>query len=129
MKHGNTNLVRGFFFVLFLLIALIYLPASDFLNQSLNSSTIITIDQDVSFQWNEGEKQILDLSEYSFEAPHRGDIITIEKTLPDEKIIHPVLVLELYHCAVDVYLEGEHVYTYGQDLYEQINTLKGERNG
>lgn len=126
MKHGNTNLVRGFLFVLFLLIALIYLPASDFLNQSLNSSTIITIDQDVSFQWNEGEKQILDLSEYSFEAPHRGDIITIEKTLPDEKIIHPVLVLELYHCAVDVYLDGEHVYTYGQDLYEQKKVLGHE---
>ena len=126
MKHSNANLIKGLLFVLFLLIALVYVPGSDFLNQSLNSSTVISIDKDVSFQWNEEEKQILDISEYSFAAPHRGDKITMEKTLPNKKIIHPVLVLELYHCAVDVYLDGEHIYTYGQDLYEQKKVLGHE---
>lgn len=58
MKHSNANLIKGLLFVLFLLIALVYVPGSDFLNQTLNSSTIIPIDKDMSFQWNEEEKQI-----------------------------------------------------------------------
>ena len=126
MKHRRANLLKGFLFVLILLVVMVYLPGSDVFNRTLNSSTIISIDKDVMFQWNEEKGEIVDLSEYSFEAPHRGDKITLQKTLPNEAIIHPVLVLELYHCAVDVYLDEEHIYTYGQEQYEKKKVLGHE---
>lgn len=126
MKHRNSNLLRGFLFVLFLLITLVYFPSSNFLNKSLNESPIITIDTGVSFQLNEEEKKEVDISQYSFKAPHRGDKIILEKTLPEQRIVHPVLVFEIYHCAVDVYLDEEKIYTYGQDLYEQKKVLGHE---
>ena len=126
MKHRNTNLLYGLLFVLFLLIVFIYFPSSNFLNKSLKNSTIISIDKDVSFQWNQEEKKIVDIGEYSFDAPHRGEQITLEKVLPDKDIVHPVLVLELYHCVVDVYIDETKIYSYGQELYTKKKVLGHE---
>ena len=126
MKHRNTSLLKGLLFVLFLLIVFVYLPGSNFLNLSLNNSTIIPIDKDVLFQWNQEEEKLVDISQYSFDAPHRGEKITMEKILPNKKIIHPILILELYHCAVNVYIDETKIYTYGQDLYEQKKVLGHE---
>ena len=47
MKHRRANLLKGFLFVLILLVVMVYLPGSDVFNRTLNSSTIISIDKDV----------------------------------------------------------------------------------
>ena len=126
MKSSNISVLKGAIIVVFLLVMMVFLPTSNFLNKTLNESEMIPIEEQVSFQLNEEPKKVLNIAEYSFPAPHRGDRITLQKILPDKKVEHPVLVLELYHCAVDVYLDEEQIYTYGQNLYEQKEVLGHE---
>lgn len=58
----------------------------------------------------------INLSNFSFDVLNRGDTVTIKATLPDKQISHPVLLLTTVHTTVDIFLDGESIYSYGQDL-------------
>ncbi len=58
--------------------------------------------------------QDVSMSEFTFSTANRGDEITFSTVLPvDSAIIYPVLDIYSVHSTVEVYLDGEEIYTYG----------------
>lgn len=58
------------------------------------------------------------LSQQLFEMFEKGDVMTLTRQLPEDlDIPNPVLQLYSVHSAIDVYLDGEQIYTYGWDYY------------
>lgn len=76
------------------------------------------IDENVTFQINDSESEKVSLKKYSFTVPKRGDYITLSTKVPEIDIEQPLLVFNVYHCTLEVYVDGELVYDYGKELYE-----------
>lgn len=65
----------------------------------------------------------VNLDGYKLAYANRGDIVKITNTIPDKKMNSPMIRVWTYHSTVDVYVEGEQVYTYGHDEYEKEEML------
>jgi diguanylate cyclase (GGDEF)-like protein len=64
------------------------------------------------------------LSETLFPMCSRGDVLTLTRVLSsDSNIPNPVLQCYSVHAVVDVYLDGELIYDYGREYYEQGKML------
>lgn len=64
------------------------------------------------------------LSELTFPAVRKGDIITMERQLPkDWDMVEAALRLHIRHCAVKMYIQGEQVYEYGYERLEANKTV------
>lgn len=63
----------------------------------------------------EAEKEV-DLAEYSFTIPKKGDVITLSKKMEGEPIEQATFIVELYHCIVECYLDDQLIYSYGEEL-------------
>lgn len=73
-------------------------------------------------------RENIKLSSELFEMCNRGDVVTLTRIAhTDTKIPNPVLNCYSVHSVVEVYLDGEQIYGYGRDLYEN-NELLGYGN-
>ena len=60
------------------------------------------------------------LNEFSFEQPTAyGETVTIKRTLPDLLPERASLRALFYLCTIDVFLDGEPIYSYGRDIARQ----------
>ena len=116
-----VRIVLVLFFVGFCFLFLFYGSASDE-NETVKSY----YGDDVTFQMNDEEPKQVNLTDYIFDLPQKGDKITLTNVLPEADILHPVLILKVYHTVVDCYLDGELYYTYGRELYEKDQVLGHE---
>ena len=80
----------------------------------------------VTFQMNDQEPKQVNLTDYIFDLPQKGDKITLTNVLPEANIMHPVLIVKTYHTVLDCYVDGELYYTYGRELYENDQVLGHE---
>ena len=65
-------------------------------------------------------KQINDLTEANLGLINDGDIVSISTTIPDlSHVVAPCLSFKSVLSTVDVYIDGELVYTYGHDTYDK----------
>lgn len=122
-KNIAENSIRVFFIVLFTSVFLLFLVANGLMQKSNNAGNVIDIDKNVLFQINDKQPQKVNLSEYSFDFPEVGDTITITAVLPDTYVSQPVMMLNVYHSTVEVFLDGKNIYQYGQDLFKKGYTL------
>lgn len=81
------------------------------------------INEDVSIQIGKEEPKKVQLQRYSFTVPKQGEEIIIKKKLKKVDIIQPLLVFDVYHCTFEVYLDGEQIYEYGNDIYKNNGVL------
>lgn len=58
------------------------------------------------------------LAELKFPLTGRGDVVVMERKLASEVIDNPVLRLYNIHSDMQVVLEGEEIYSYGQEEYD-----------
>ncbi len=58
------------------------------------------------------------LSDYTFSNLERGDVVVLERTLPDWAEGSELVSILVQYSAVDVYVDDVRIYSYGQDLYE-----------
>ena len=58
-----------------------------------------------------------DLETLTFEPVQKGDIISIETTLPDQHFSDPMLRIWMCHSAIQVYVGKEKVYEYALERY------------
>ncbi len=58
------------------------------------------------------------LSSFKLYDTKRGDVITLTNRMTYKQIEHPVLRLYGEFACIDVFLDGERVYTYGHERYE-----------
>lgn len=57
----------------------------------------------------------VDLDSVFFPVTNSGDLVVMERVLPDAGVEHPVLRLLSIHSVVEVWLDGEEIYTYGRN--------------
>lgn len=122
-KSVIENGIRAFFIVLFITVLLFFLVTNELLQKKNHAGNEINVSENVLFQLNDEKAKKVNLEEFSFPIPEVGDIITITKTLPNVKVVQPVMILNIYHSSVEVYLNDEKIYRYGQELYEEGKTL------
>ena len=122
-KSILENSVRAFFIFLFTTVLILFLVANGLMQKKNHGGNVINIEDNVAFQINDGQPETVNLAEYSFDFPEVGDTLTMTKVLPDIEISQPVLIMNLYHSTVDVFLDGECIYQYGHELFEQGKTL------
>lgn len=119
-KNIIENSVRAFFILLFSSVLFLFLVANGLTQKKSNT---IELDENMLFQINNEEPQKVQLSEYSFDFPEVGDTITITKILPNTRVSQPVIILDVYHSTVEVSLDGNIIYQYGQELFKEGKTL------
>ncbi len=61
----------------------------------------------------------VDLNELVLTPQDRGDVVTLSVQMPEEFISDPLLVFHVKHSTIQVLLDGEEIYAYGQDRYAE----------
>ncbi|MBQ7943327.1 MAG: diguanylate cyclase [Lachnospiraceae bacterium] len=79
----------------------------------------IMIGADWDLQVNGVQYEAMDLNEFVFEQQDRGDVITLTTQLPQEYISDPLLVFHVKHSTIQVMIDGEEIYAYGQERYAE----------
>ena len=67
----------------------------------------------------------VDLEKFSFSSTVRGDKITYRRALPEVDMLAPCLRIYSSHCLVEVYLDGELIYSFGSERSEKGKMLGG----
>ncbi len=65
----------------------------------------------------------VNLNELSFDLTKRGDIVIYERTLPEKMVEGTVMQFYVTHATVDVRVDGELIYEYGKELYDENRML------
>lgn len=74
--------------------------------------------------WENGSViEHVDLSTAVLSQKNKGDTVTLTLTLPEQQISHPVLRFYSVHSAITVQLNGEVLYTYGQEELAENKVL------
>ncbi len=63
------------------------------------------------------------LSKTSIGIMNKGDTVTLQTTLPTKGVVPACIEFRSILSTVDVYVDGEHIYSYGHDLAEQNKML------
>ncbi|MDE6365693.1 MAG: GGDEF domain-containing protein [Lachnospiraceae bacterium] len=113
--------------ILFALISILtWLPRLDGLLTKEYSaiSDYVGLDDGWDITINEDTWQNVSLTEFQFSAVSKGDVITMQRTLPtDWELVEGVLRFHVRHSAVRMYIEDELVYEYGADRLAAGKTL------
>lgn len=56
----------------------------------------------------------VNLHEFSFPAVNRGDVVTLTKTMPEENLYAPMLMIRAYHTAIHVMVGNDEVFSHGE---------------
>ena len=123
MQRVKENVIRIVFLILLVVFCFLLLYSS--VSKKKQAVKSYYGDQ-VTFQMNDGEPKQVNLTDYIFDLPQKGDKITLTNVLPEADIMHPVLIVKVYHTVLDCYLDGELYYTYGRELYEKDQVLGHE---
>ena len=119
----KDNILRGIITVLVIISVIGFGYSNLKLPPSYEKYDEIKINEDVKFQFNDGEEKSVNLDNYSFQMGKIGDSVTLSKTLGDTYIQNPTLILDLYHSVIEVWLDDEKIYEYGKDLFESAKQL------
>ncbi len=65
----------------------------------------------------------VNLIELSFPLTNRGDVVVLERTLPEQMVEGTVMQAYLTHTTVEVEIDGQLIYEYGHQLYEENRML------
>lgn len=65
----------------------------------------------------------IDLTDFSFPVVSTGTTIELENVLPQFNVPNPVLRIYTLYCTVELYLNDELVYTYGQELLKKSKNV------
>jgi len=65
----------------------------------------------------------VNLIELSFPLTNRGDMVVYEKTLPEHMVEGTVMQFYVTHATVEVQVDGQVVYEYGHQLYDENRLL------
>lgn len=63
--------------------------------------------------------QDVSIGNIPFQNAEKKDTITLSKVLPKNTLEQPRLLVHVSHCAIDVYLDEQHIYTYGDENYKK----------
>lgn len=104
----------GFIFT----FTMLYLLAINLLKTEQDKQRTL-LDDHWDITMNDENYEDMTLSSFFYPPTNTGDIITLKTTLPQVSITHPVLQLRIYHCTIEISLDGTVLYQHGDELKQQ----------
>lgn len=95
------------------------------------TSDVLTLYDDWSIAINDAAltpQSTRDLSDYSFFDIKMGDVIYLERSMADVPFEEARLILDTWHVAVTVFVDGEAIYTQGHEYVESRKMLGNIRH-
>lgn len=112
MKTVNKKYIERFVSILLIVFLIILYLVIRTKTGSItkNSQELLTDNWSVTIN---GElKDTQNLKSFSFPVTNIGDSVELTTTLPDSAIARPILQFHIYHSIINVYLDGEKIYTF-----------------
>ncbi len=75
-----------------------------------------------------GKQPTRELSDYSFPAIEKGDIIVLSRELSDVPMEQARIIMDVWHAVVNVYLDEELIYSCGEEYLSQGKMLGSIRH-
>lgn len=120
----KNNILRIIITVLLTIISIFMAYTIITSSSSYETYDATNINEDVIFKYNNEDEKKIKLDEFLFPKGKKGDTLILSKILEEDNIKNPTLVFETYHSIIEVYIDGEKIYEYGKDLFEE-NILLG----
>lgn len=111
-------------FVLTLFLLLLSILAFCFWGKRDTNEGVVQLDDGWQVLVDDTVHEHVNLTSFTFDALGKGDTIILERTLPEQFFVHPTIEFTAYHCAIDVEIDNENIYTYGKD-YAEKNQMVG----
>ncbi|MDD6401870.1 MAG: GGDEF domain-containing protein [Lachnospiraceae bacterium] len=109
------------FLALFGIVMIVLIVTSG--GADLDTNNYIQLNEGWTVTHNEKELLFDYLKDSSMGLANKGDVVYMETILPQYDIESPDLELFSVHSVVDVYLDGELIYTYGHELNDAGKVL------
>lgn len=122
----KDNVIRGINLVTFVGALIVFIYFTITYPSSLEEYKVIEIKDEVKIKCNEGAEEIVKFSDYTLPTSNEGDTYIIKYIMPDEYIKNPSLIMDLYHSVIEIYVDEEKIYEYGEDLYKNNTPLGHE---
>lgn len=92
-------------------------------NYVSNPSDYLSLDSGWTIIRNDESFTVNSLKNGSFKVVDKGDVVVLQRYLPTYDITYPELEIFSVHSVVDVFLDGENIYSYGHDLKDAGKVL------
>lgn len=112
----SRKILQIIIFPLILLIVLGYILSKS--EADVKEENYIKLDKGWDVTLNQNTYNNAALSELKFPLAGRGDVVVMEQSLPNTAMENPVLKIYNIHSDMQVELEGEEIYSYGQEEYD-----------
>jgi len=90
-----------------------------FSRATYNETDYLNLDNGWKVQINDETHEDVKISDFIFPVLNKGDSLTMSCNISDDvNVENPVLVIYSIHSVVEVCLDGENIYNYGQELFE-----------
>ena len=126
-KEKSFKKILQVIWIIFILTSVMYwLPQIDKLlcEDYDKVSQYVSLDDNWDIIINDKEYHNVSLDDFGFDLVKTGDRITMQRTLPkDWKIKDGALRINMKHCAVRMFVDGEKIYEYGYDRIKENRTV------
>lgn len=126
-RKTHTKKSLKILWILFMMISLVYwLPKADGLLRADYSETSrhIVLNDHWNIALNETYFEDVSLDDFYFQAVDKGDRIVMECVLPEQwGLEEGALRINIKHSVLKIYVDGELVYSYGQDRAMENKTV------
>lgn len=115
---------RMFHILLFSFVMVMFLVAYGAAYNTRNTEDTVKLRNNWTIKYNDNVSENVDLTSFRFPVAKKGDWIVMTSTLPEDMPEHSTMLLYMVFSVVRVYVDGEEVYEYGLDDYDE-GTLLG----
>ena len=121
----NKNTLKVFFIIYALFSIITVLSFADYqLCKDLKNIQITDLNNNWNISINDNTYENVQLDTFRFKPVKKGDVITLERTLPDNRsYVQPAMTLHIRQTLVDMYINDEPVYHFGHNRNELGKTV------
>ncbi len=112
--------------LIFSIIALLALESDLFTIRP--SSHFYQLDSGWSVQYGEKKYENVTLVDFDITDSVKGDTVSFTRTIPPTELKSPAIMFKSRFCVVDVYKDGELIYSYGRSGYERGTYIEKKYN-
>lgn len=127
IEHMDKKIVLRNFFVILLLgfvVLSVFLISKE--KECYQEEKVINIEKNLRISFNEEEEEITNLEEYKLPQIKKGDKVSVSYMIPRISIDNPCLIIESYHSLINVYINDDLIYKYGEQLYREDKNIGHE---
>lgn len=126
-KKLSTKYIFGILWIAYAIMSIVcWLPrVDDILSKDYSEvSSHVSLDDNWEIEMDGSAYQNVSLDDFRFAAVKKGDRITMQRTLPENwDIVEGALRLHIRQYAVELYIDDQLIYEYGEDRVRENKTV------